>query len=152
MRTKEAKTRYNAPCWRCGGAGQSDAWNQTGRVCYRCNGTGIDPKHSIEATKKHQVNEQKKQAQLELNALKAKIKEKERQEKAHAEYVAFMDAHPLLKEVTLEMEAKWYKNPYEQAAYSIWSRIKQGGYLGFLTDKQIGVIERAVTRYKNKHS
>jgi len=31
-------------CTRCGGAGYSDKWIHTGRVCYDCNGNGMHPR------------------------------------------------------------------------------------------------------------
>lgn len=36
--------RDTQKCSRCGGAGGSDAWKFTGWTCYRCGGTGEDPK------------------------------------------------------------------------------------------------------------
>lgn len=35
-----AKAKESNMCTRCGGAGQSDRWAYTGRVCYDCGGTG----------------------------------------------------------------------------------------------------------------
>jgi hypothetical protein len=37
--TKTAQTK----CVRCGGVGHADKWHHTGRFCYRCHGSGIDP-------------------------------------------------------------------------------------------------------------
>lgn len=35
------KIYHDWTCPRCGGAGESDKWWQTGRTCYACGGTGI---------------------------------------------------------------------------------------------------------------
>jgi hypothetical protein len=35
--------RYQAPCSRCGGAGQSEKWRRTGLTCYDCGGNGRGP-------------------------------------------------------------------------------------------------------------
>jgi hypothetical protein len=40
-RTERPKTDE---CPRCAGAGESSKWIATGSVCYRCDGTGKDPK------------------------------------------------------------------------------------------------------------
>jgi hypothetical protein len=37
-----AKTYHVDNCWRCGGAGGSDAWKFTGWTCYRCGGGGLE--------------------------------------------------------------------------------------------------------------
>ena len=38
---REEAKRTNT-CRRCGGAGESDLWIATGRICYHCHGTGKD--------------------------------------------------------------------------------------------------------------
>lgn len=42
-------------CSRCGGAGYSDKWMYTGKVCYKCNGDGLE-----EATIKEYTEEYRK--------------------------------------------------------------------------------------------
>ena len=51
------KYYYDYTCPRCGGAGESDNWYRTGRICYECGGTGkrSNPKIVKEYTPEYQA-------------------------------------------------------------------------------------------------
>ena len=59
VRTDRNGTKYyhDWTCPRCGGAGESDKWLMTGRICYGCGGTGKRSKPRIvkEYTEEHQA-------------------------------------------------------------------------------------------------
>ena len=57
VRTDRNGTKYfyDWNCPRCGGAGEADKWQMTGRICYACGGTGKRAKAMIvkEYTEEH---------------------------------------------------------------------------------------------------
>lgn len=58
-------------CPRCGGAGESDKWIDTGKTCWGCNGTGARPKPSIvkEYTPEHAAKLEARRAAREAKRL-----------------------------------------------------------------------------------
>ena len=70
-----------AKCTKCGGQGQSSAWQFTGSVCFRCGGTGIDPKLTVEqAKKKFEIDEQRKAEMIEQQRITSEANKKKRAE------------------------------------------------------------------------
>jgi len=41
--SREAKKTNDGKCRRCSGAGRADKWERTGSICYRCDGSGLEP-------------------------------------------------------------------------------------------------------------
>lgn len=85
-----AKFRQWISCSRCGGAGASNAWERTGKVCYKCSGTKGEFKEATAYSPEAYEKVKKRKGKL---AEKAEIKRQEaeakRQEFLEAEKVRF---------------------------------------------------------------
>lgn len=116
------------PCWRCGGAGGSNAWAHTGWKCYKCGGEGTNgtrtvklytqealDKLNVTAEKRRLKREEKRQAKLAAEAAErareatlTQAKNRELYPDAINTLLAFTGQHDFLN----ELQEK-YHNGYE---------------------------------------
>ena len=73
IRTDRNGTKYfnDWTCPRCGGAGQSDNWIATGKMCWACGGTGKRPQPRVVKvyTPEHQAKLDAQRAKREVKRL-----------------------------------------------------------------------------------
>ena len=147
-----------AQCWRCGGAGGSDAWKHTGWTCYRCGGEGKDPtaldylvkletaspewaEWASAVISKRDATNTKRQETLRLK----RVAEQEKKDAEHVSKVtAYIEADPLLKEAVRATEALEKADGF--AANVLESVLKNLS----MSDKQKNIIERGLERVAEK--
>ena len=90
------KYYYDCTCSRCGGAGESDNWWRTGKLCYECGGTGKrrNPKIVKEYTPEYQAKLiERRKAKLQANEPteeeKAEMQRRNEEAKVHQREMLF---------------------------------------------------------------
>lgn len=114
-----------ATCPRCGGAGRSNAWSETGFICYECGGSGItditekeyDPVYLAKLEQRRAKKAAKREADLEADRAEVEKAEKiledrkraEEERRSRSEYIG-KEGDKLEIEVTLNSRSH-YKIP-----------------------------------------
>ena len=116
-------------CDRCGGAGASEAWKETGWTCWKCGGTGKVRGKWIERTPEYQAKldarRQAKIAKIEAEQAKIDAERKAREAQEEAERLAEearIKAQKAISQFVGEIGEKiTFKGTYE---YCAWYEVK----------------------------
>lgn len=79
---------HDCTCRRCGGAGASDKWCFTGRVCWECGGSGVTPHHPQIVKKYTPEYEAKLEAKRIARQEKERAELRAKAEKLNEEFMA----------------------------------------------------------------
>ena len=79
---------HDYTCRRCGGAGYSDKWYYTGRICYECGGKGVSPAHPQIVRKYTPEYEAKLEAKRKARREKQEQELRAKADQLNAEFLA----------------------------------------------------------------
>lgn len=133
--TKEVVRKDN--CWRCGGAGGSQAWIHTGWTCYLCGGTGKGPQKWVK------VYTAEKLAKLVAAQEKRDAKKAEKQAVIQAEKDAIANAERVVFTQDNQDLVEWLE-AYQGKNEFIQSQVQKLEQYGHLTSGQVTAVQKNI--------